>query len=46
LAADDIPYNNENILNSPLEGSKYFLKKYGDKIKISNVFTKIININF
>ena len=46
LAADDIPYNNENILNSPLEGAKYFLKKYEDKIKILNVFTKIININF
>ena len=34
LIIDDVPFNKGDILNSPLEGVKYFVEKYWKNIKI------------
>lgn len=34
MMIDDVPFNKGDILNSPLEGVKYFVKKYGKRIRI------------
>jgi hypothetical protein len=36
LIIDDIEYNSNNMIESPYEGVKYFLKKYNTKYKILN----------
>jgi predicted O-methyltransferase YrrM len=34
MIIDDVPFNKGDILNSPLEGVKYFVEKYGKRILI------------
>ena len=34
LIIDDVPFNKEDSMNSPLEGVKYFVEKYGRRIRI------------
>ena len=34
LIIDDVPFNKGDIMNSPLEGVKYFVEKYGTRIRI------------
>jgi predicted O-methyltransferase YrrM len=34
LIIDDVPFNKGDIMNSPLEGVKYFVEKYGRRIRI------------
>ena len=34
MIIDDVPFNKGDMLNSPLEGVKYFVEKYGKRIRI------------